>query len=1421
MPYKKVNQKQSFPKLEEEILKFWDKNKIFEKSISSRKDAEEFNFYDGPPFATWTPHYWHILAGTIKDVIPRYQTMLWKKVERVFGWDCHWLPIENIVEKKLKISWKEDIENKIWVYDFNESCKANVFWFVDEWKQIVKRTGRWVDMENDYKTMDADFMESVWWVFKSIYDKWLIYEWNKIVPYCPRCSTPLSNFEVNQWYKDKQDKTITVKFKVIWNENKYILAWTTTPWTLYANLWLAVWENIIYAEIFDKKSSETYILAEDRLTNYYKNEDDYSIIKKYPWSCLKWLNYQALFDDFKIQIEDMWKDLWTKVELWKNSYKVALGHHVTTESWTWVVHIAPAYWEDDNIIWQENDLWFVTHIDDTGKTYNLLEKNSKYVFDFNKDVIQELKQNKKAIHIWTINHSYPHCWRCDTPLIYRAISAWYVAVEKIKDRMVANNLKTHWSPETIKTGRFGKWLEWARDWNISRNRYWWSAIPVWQSEDKKTEICIGSVDKLYELNKNFWQIKEKDWKYYYTNSWEKVDLHKHFVDEIFVQNKNNFQAKNILWIHGFKRTNKVIDFLEKTSKNLKIEGINMDSPVFEEWENILYKNWEQILDKLNMSSYDTIITHSMWWRVAMEYIIEKKLKLNRLILVSSTKTWSWTKEVTNFYSVMKHNLKNINKYVKEIVLITSKDDTITRVEWARKLAKEINATLIEVNWFGHFNVIENKIIEWIIKYWTPLKRIPEVLDCWFESGAMPYASKHYPFAFENKKGFKFPADFIAEWLDQTRWWFYTLIILSTALFDSPATMNTIVNGIVLAEDWKKMSKSLNNYPDPKHILNDYGADAMRFYLMNSPVVEAQDFRFTESWVEEVVKKVILPLWNTYSFFTTYANIDNFKPNKWNLYFIRHGESERNTVPGLMNPWDIDSPLTKKGIQQAIKAWKQAKIDGIKFDIIISSPLSRAYDTAKLVAKEIWYTSKIIKDDRLLEQLAWKLKDYTHEQITKEFKTTSIVENRNIFRDIKYNGIEDTKDFEKRTNDFIKEITKKYKWKNILIVAHSGVSRPFNKYFFNLSTNEAFFERDSVPNATILKLPNIPLNNPLDKWIISELYKLISEVKKWFDQYKLNKASAPIVKFMDLLTNWYIRRSRKRFWKSENDTDKLEAYHTLHYILVNISKIISPFMPFVSEEIYKNLTWNESVHLSIYPANIEAFIDEELNKDMDKTKKIINLWLAWRVNHKIRVRQPLSNITIAEELNSYYEEIIKEELNVKTVLYTDWNNLAKQVCKPNWRLIWPKFWKDVKIIMKEAKSWNFKQLENWDVKVWEFVLEKWEFELVFESSDSKYDIETGFWMVIAMNPNITNNLKLEWYARDIVRQIQEARKEANYQVDDRIKINLSWEKIEKILKLFKNYIETETLSKVDDNLSSADLEKEIELNNLQIKLTIKR
>lgn len=1240
MRFKKPNPKQSFPELEKEIIKYWKENDIFKKSISSREWCDEFNFYDWPPFATWTPHYGHILAWTIKDVIPRYQTMLWKKVERKFGWDCHGLPIEWIVEKKLWIKSKKQIDEETWVFKFNEECRANVLTYTDDWRKSVERMWRWVDMDNDYKTMDVKFMESVWWVFKELYNKWLIYQDYRVVPYSVWMATPLSNFEVNQWYKDKQDKTITVKLKVVWSENKYILAWTTTPWTLVANLGLAVWENITYVELLDKKSGEIYILAKSRVVWYYKNEEDYTIVREYPGSCLVGYKYEPLYIDFKVA-NDAWNlPIWQKFG--KNTYSVVLWHHVTDNNGTWIVHIAPAYGEDDMIIGREHDLWFVAHIDDNGYTCNLLENNWVWVFDFNEIAIETMKKLGLSVKIETITHSYPHCWRTDIPLIYRAISAWYVSVEKIKEKILKANENINWIPENIKYWRFGKWLEWARDWNISRNRYWWSAIPIWQSEDKKHEWCVWSIEELFQLNKDFGQIEKKWDKYYYTDTWKEIDLHKHFVDNIKIK-------------HPF-----------------------------------------------------------------------------------------------------------------------------TKVE---------------------------------------LKRIPEVLDCWFESGSMPYASKHFPF--ENSENFKFPADFIAEWIDQTRWWFYTLVVLSAALYEKNPFNNVIVNWIVLAEDGKKMSKRLQNYTDPNLLMDKYGADAMRFYLMNSPVVEAQDLRFSDAWVEEVVRKVILPLWNTYSFFTTYANIDNFEPKKGNIYYVRHGQTDNN-ANWILNGWDDDLGLNAKGIEQTHKLAKQILASGIKFDVIITSPMTRTKNTTKIIKEYLDYEVEVIEDEAFREQSYWEFRGMTHDEIRKKYNCKNDRELTKIYRN---NSQEPLKLFEERVLKWYKNIETKYRWKNILIVSHGWVFRPINKYLNNLTDDQAFYWVPGLENAKLYRLPNYKKSNNLDRWIISELNTLVWEITTSLDNYKLNEAAKPIVKFMDNLTNWYVRRSRKRFWKSDTDTDKLEAYNTLYEVLVETCKVIAPYMPFVSEFIYKNLTWSESVHLELYPVKNPAFIFEDLNINTSQVQNIITLWLAARAKAKIRVRQPLSYVKITHKLDEYFEEIIKEELNVKEVKIFEENEIPSQICKPNARLIGPKFGQNVKFIIQEAKSWNFTVLENWNVKVWEFELVPWEYELEFVSNEdnkkSNELLESGNWLVVAIDTTITEDLKLEGYTRDIVRQIQEARKDADFNVDDRIQVSISWDMVGEILSKFKSYIEAETLSTIVWDLQNAYLEKEFEIEDLKMKLRLKK
>ena len=706
--------------------------------------------------------------------------------------------------------------------------------------------------------------------------------------------------------------------------------------------------------------------------------------------------------------------------------------------------------------------------------------------------------------------------------------------------------------------------------------------------------------------------------------------------------------------------------------------------------------------------------------------------------------------------------------------------------------------------------------------WLTYKRIPEVLDVWIDSWSMPYAQGHYPF--ENKKAMEssYPADFIVEYIWQVRAWFYVMHVVWVALFNKRSFTNVITTWIIYGSDGKKMSKSLWNYPDPRSTIEKYWADAIRFYMMNWPLMCWNNMSFKESWVQEVIKKVILPLWNAYSFFTTYANIDEFKPELWNIYYCRHGETTNNKA-WIMNWWDVESELTEKWIKQAKKAWEKFNLTWIKLDKIICSWRKRAKNTAKLIKEKLDYKVEIEINENFNEQLSWKFLWKSHQDIANQYwiDVNNKYAIRKIFKNKKYNWVESVKEFDKKVNEELEKVKQEYKNKNILIVAHSWTFRPINRTVRWLSIEDAHYTSTSCPNSKIIKLPNITRKNPLDKWIISETNKLIEEVTKSMENYKINEATRPITRFMDKLTNWYIRRSRKRFWRSENDEDKMQAYETLYEVLVEISKIIAPFMPFVSEHIYKNLTKKKSVHLDVFPYAINNFIMKDLNNEMDLCQKIINLWLAWRVNHNIRVRQPLKSITIWENLDIYYTEIIKEELNVKEVISVDPTKIAKKICKPNGRLIWPKFGSNVKFIIIEAKKGNF--IEVWEdkVKVWDFILEWEEFEIAFEAWDNKYDIEAGFGIVIALDSNITEDLKLEWYARDIVRKIQKARKEASYEVNDRISISLSSENknLTKIIEKFWSYIESETLSKIENNLKGFDLEKEIE--ELKIKLMLKK
>ena len=1026
--FNSVDPRQDFPKMEEKILEFWNKNEIFKKSVESRPADNEFSFYDGPPFATGLPHYGHLVPGTIKDIIPRYKTMKGQRVVRNWGWDCHGLPVENLMKKELGISSAKEIE-AYGVENYNNKCRESVMRFTNEWKHTINRMGRWVDFDHGYKTMDKSFMESIWWVFKSLYDKGLIYKGYNILPYSPGLGCPLSNMEVNLGgYKDVTDPAITVRFKIKGMEDTYFLAWTTTPWTLPSNLALALGPDIDYVKILDKESGDKYILGEARLSAYYKDENAYEILEKYKGSKLAGMRYEPLFNYFANLYD-------------KGAFVTVLGDYVTTVDGCGIVHTAPGFGEDDYNVLKGTGIPVVCPIDDECKfTSEVSDYQGIFVKDADKAIIARLKEEGKLVKRENYLHSYPFCWRTGSPLIYRAMECWYVNVPKFRDKMVANNQKITWIPEHLKNGRFGKWLEGARDWAISRNRFWGNPIPVWKCDGSDYIEVIGSIAELEE------------------KCGQKVDdLHKHIVDKL---------------------------------------------------------------------------------------------------------TWP------------------------------SPDGKGT------------------------------------------MRRVPDVLDCWFESGSMPYAQLHYPF--ENKERFNkiFPADFICEGLDQTRGWFYTLTVMATALFDEPAFKHCVVNGIILAEDGEKMSKSKGNFTDPMLLVNQYGADALRFALMNSAAVHADDLKFSDQMVKDVLKSIILPLWNAYSFFVTYANIDGYIPSE------------------------------------------------------------------------------------------------------------------TVFED---------------------------------------------------------------------------LTNPLDKWMISTVEALTNNMDDALDKYDIQRACSYLLDFMDSLNNWYIRRSRRRFWKSENDGDKKMAYDTLYKTLMTFVKLACPILPFICEEIYQNLKTcsdPESIHLCDYPKYDASHRDHALEKMMNLTIQAITMGRSLRSANNLKNRQPLKKLFLVDrneedrKILKDMASIIAEELNVKAVeINGNESSLVDYTAKANFKVLGSKLGKAMKEVASKIQDFRSEHISS----LLEGVKHNIQFgdgqeveiskdDLVIQRNEkANLKILNEGELTVGFDTEVSEDLLNEGIARDVVRAIQTLRKETGLDVSDRIILTIGGDEVmEKVYNQFKSFIEAETLcsnSSFDKNLDA--------------------
>ncbi|MDD4931186.1 MAG: class I tRNA ligase family protein [Candidatus Colwellbacteria bacterium] len=865
----KPGEKTDLSKIEEDVLKFWAENQIFEKTIAQRKKSRTFSFYDGPPFATGLPHYGHILATTIKDSVTRFWTMRGFKVERRVGWDCHGLPVENLIEKELGLRDKKAVL-EMGMENFNNACRAAVFRSVGDFQKTLQRVGRWADYENSYATLDNDYMESVWWVFKQLWDQGLVYSDYRVAPYCPRCGTPLANFEVNQGYKDTDDPAIYVKFEAAEPDDNiptYFLAWTTTPWTLTANAALAVGPDIKYAKVaYDGANGKEFlIMAKDRVSSVMEGVR-HDIVAEYKGKDLKGKKYRPIFDF---------------AETDEKAHFVVTADYVLAEDGSGIVHTAPAFGVDDMETGKKNGLPMILTVNEEGKFKpEVTPWAGMFVKKADKEIIEHLKLKGILFKEGTIRHSYPFCWRCDTPLLYYPIEGWYVSVTKIKEDLLKNNTKTHWVPSHLKNGRFGKWLADVRDWAISRNRFWGAPIPVWKCDDCGEMTAVGSLKELNRLsassgNKYFiMRHGESDSNVLniFSSLPEKTEINitKKGIREAEKAAKELKQSKiDVIYTSPLRRTMETAQIL---ADKLKVEII-VDERLAEysvgEWNGKPVEQFEEYMgphiNKFEKTPEGGENLRSVRARmISFMTDIDSSVKDKNILIIShGDPLW-----------VMEGAIKGYN----EKQIDDSRKNLIQPGEW-----RKIKFSKLPFSRTGELDLHRPYIDETEVK--CPkcngkAKRINQVFDCWFESGSMPYASWHYPF--ENKKKVEemFPADFIAEGLDQTRGWFYTLHVLASALTKKdiglgktkPAFKNVIVNGLVLDEFGRKLSKKLRNYTEPEIVFDKYGADAVRFFLLSSTSI-GEDYRFADKGVLETKNKIVDRFLNSYNFLRMYANGD--------------------------------------------------------------------------------------------------------------------------------------------------------------------------------------------------------------------------------------------------------------------------------------------------------------------------------------------------------------------------------------------------------------------------------------------------------------------------------------------------------------------------------------------------------------------
>ena len=1583
MSFPSVSPKQSFPALESEVLAYWKANNTFQKSIDSRPEDNPYRFYDGPPFITGTPHYGSLLSSIVKDVVGRYWTMRGKRVDRVWWWDCHGLPIEEKVQRKLGLKSNREIEER-GVKEFIDGCYEYTAATSAEWDWYIDKIGRWVDMDRAYRTMDQDYMESVMWVFRQLWDKWLIYEGKRVSLYSWKLGTPISNFEVamDDTYQEVNDPAITVKFRpeftygafafvtnsewklllgkhkrswtwkipggkfevgetreqclerevleetgikisnykplntsveffewvayygyaytvdvgdikevknpepdkfeewkfftfdevqamkneiakydhealevFLWERDPIleikdfsILAWTTTPWTIPANMALAVRNDIDY--ILVESNSEQYIVAKNRAESVFKGKGEYAIIREFKGSELVGLGYIPPFPEYYYQKNG------------EKNHKIYHADFITDTDGTGIGHEAPEFGDVDFQLAKKEWIFISEAMDEAGKyTAQIFDYEGTHYLNLeepekgaNRINIERMKANNTLFKLESITHRVPFCPRSGTPLMQKAQASWFIDIQSQKEKLLKANEQINWFPEHLKFGRFAKGIESAPDWCISRTRYWWAPMPVWQNKDGSERVVVSSREEIFERNKPYGQLERREVdekvKYFFKGGefdGVEFNLHKPYIDSVFLAPNNSHRAKKVLGVHGFKRTESVVDFFEQTANTLHKNEIEVSCPIFEVGDKVRYENWEKIFLE-NIEGVDTVFAHSLGCRFSLDTIIKHQIPLKKLILIAPPE-WKHP-NLQEFYSHLNEDITQIRNFVDEVIILYSTDDKLERLEVARNFIEQLGCSVVKVDGYGHFNITECKLIEWLIQYGAPLTRIPEVLDVWMDSGSMPYAQMHYPFENKWEMESSFPADFIAEYVGQVRAWFYVMHVLGVLLNPNnepkptPSFTNVITTGVINGNDGRKMSKSYGNYPDPRATIEKYGADPIRFYMLNSPLLSGGDMDFKEEQIIETVKGVMLPLWNTYSFFTTYANIDNWTPDTTEVWFTRHGETFANASQRMSDKND-DSELNDIGKLQAKNAGKTLREQGKNFDIIIHTSRTRAKETAEIIAREIGFSGEFILDERFAEQDAWEFSGKTLTEVAEMVWLPPDTPHDELRRKYKENKVESVALFEERIISGYADILEKYRWKRVLIVAHAGTSRPILHKYFWVSYDDAYFDR-RIRNAEPFRLMTTPLVNDLDRWILSKLQVLMGQVHDAMDGYDVSRACRAIVSYMDEMTNWYVRLSRRRFWESGMTDDKKSAYSTLHMVLAELSKLLAPYMPFLSEAIWKGLTDGSchselamdpgnqehgffvpqndenSVHLQYVTFPNRHLIDTDLNRDMEKCEHIVSLGLALRSQKNIRVRQSLQSVTITADLSEYYQNIIRDELNVKEIRLENPEKLAKKIAKPDAKKIGPKYGKDVQAIIIAAKNGEFTELEAGRLQVGNFILEAGEYTLEYLPLEGVGDVIWGYGMVLAMDTAITEGLKLEWYARDIIRLIQDMRKESDYNVTDRISLSIIGEKSDHIKSLFSDMIMSETLSTLVDQIDTPDTirEEEIDEDNV-IQIAIKR